>query len=790
MMRRAIGSFWSGCLSAAALGLVVLLVSPGSAVADHAFLPNYFPLPVPREKENPPPLPTPLIPENALTGYETAAAEFKDACGLAFDTEEHMYISDHYHHVVDEFGWTVAENKELEIKRTVFGPLAEIEAPEGPCGLAFRASRLYVNDYHRGVWLYQGLSPVYFDPGPATGVAVDPSSGRVYVTHQTFVAVYEPNGNPVMEGSKPLKIGVGALGDAYGAAVSRFAATAGYLYVADAADETVKVFDPATSTSSPVQVIDGSLDPQQGFRDLRDTALAIDQSNGNLLVTDRLARAEDPPMVVDEFTPEGNFRGQLPHAIADGEPAGIAIDPTNHNVYVTTGRVANSGVYAFGPAGPTHALLVTKGGSGQGAVTSTPANISCPASCAAGEAEFDIGSVVTLNAVPALHSTFSGWTVSGQPAACLGTGTCQVQLSADTEVTANFTAIPQQTLTVSIQGGGEGTVISAPSGIECAPFCSEHFDQGSIVVLTAIPALRSHLAGWTVEGDPAACPGTGSCEVTMDQATQVTADFAPNPDRTLSLSVMGPGRVVSSPGGIDCSSACSHAFADGLGVTLEAEPAPGYELLSWSGACSGRRRCLVSMDEDRSVGATFVQMEDALAVSVIGAGTGTVSDPAAGIDCGLACAGIYRRGSVLTLTAKAEKGSRFIGFSGCDSVSGATCTVKVTEAKTVIAVFAEAPEISVRRVAVKGSTATLAVSVPAPGLLKASGKGIVKAKARARSEGVLSLRISLSSQARRALRRAEEGKLSIKVALLFTSADGSTTRAKKVVTFRRGGRGR
>jgi DNA-binding beta-propeller fold protein YncE len=786
MMRRPSRTRRSRALSAWTACIAIFLALPSLAAADHVFLPNHFPPPHPKKPGEI--VPSPLLPENALTGFETPASSFADACGLAMDFEGGLYIADHYHDVIDKFRWTGEEKGQL-----VGGYESQIVDADplgAPCGLAWSPAGLYVNDYRRGVIWYHSFFATEIDPGPATGVAVDPASQRVYVTHPTFVAVYELDGTPVLDESlEPLHIGgTGVLGDAYGAAVSRFAATGGFLYVADASDNTVKVFDPNTSTTLPIELVDGSLGPQQGFRDLKDAVLAIDQSNGNLLVSDRLARAEEPPMVVDEFTPEGNFRGQLPHAIGDGEPAGIVVNPGNHDVYVTTGRGDHAGVYAFGPAIPTHPLLAVKGGSGQGTVTTAPTGISCPSSCAAGEAEFAIGSLVTLKAVPALHSSFSGWTVRGQPGACQGTGSCQVQMTVDSEVTAEFTAIPQQTLTVTTQGDGEGVVTSAPAGIECGTSCSEHFDEGSTVVLSASPVPTSHLVGWTVAGNPAACPGAGPCEVTMDQATQVSVDFAHNPDRTLSLSITGPGRVVSSPGGIDCQASCAHPFADGSSVTLEAEPAPGYELLSWSGACSGKRRCLIQMNADSAVAAVFVQIEDALAVSVIGSGTGTVSDLGAGIDCGLACAGIYRRGSVLTLTAKAEKGSRFVGFSGCDSVAGATCTVKVTEARTVVAVFGEAPEIAVRRVSVRGARATLSVSVPGPGLLRVSGRGILDTKLRARSEGVVNLHLSLSPKGRKTLRNSKEGKLSITVALVFASADGSTVKAKKVVTFRRGSR--
>jgi DNA-binding beta-propeller fold protein YncE len=767
-------------LALAAAGLLALPSLAGAA--NHPFLPNHFP--PPKEKKGIP-VPNPLLPEHALTGYETPKGSFKDACGLAVDGDGSVYISDYYHDVVVKFGFIFEEAGK---RFGYISPFPDADPDGGPCGLALGNNSLYVNYYRRGVWRYGVGFPVEIDPGPATGVAVDPASGRVYVTHVSYVAVYEPNGTPVMEGAEPMRIGVAELADAYGAAVSGYGPTLGDLYVADASDETVKVFDPATSLTTPIKTIDGAMGPQQGFRDLIDTALAIDPVNGSLFVADRLAEAEEPPMVIDEIAPNGNFRGQLQHFFGDGEPPGIALDPTNHNVYVTTGRGEHSGVYAFGPAGLTDSLKVAKTGAGDGKVTSSPNGISCPSGCAAGESEFDIGSLVVLNAAPAPHSAFSGWSVAGQPGACPGTGSCQVQMTAPSiEVTAEFSAIPQQTLSVATEGSGAGVVTSSPAGIECGATCSEHFDEGSTVTLTASPEARSHLAGWKVAGAPSACPGTGTCAVTMDQATQVTAVFAQNPDRTLSLTIGGPGRVLSSPAGIDCQASCAHAFADGTAVTLEAEPASGYELLGWTGACSGKRRCPVQMVQDAAVTATFVRIEDALGVSVIGSGTGTVSDSAAGIDCGLTCAGIYKRGSVLTLTARAERGSRFIGFAGCDSVAGATCTVTVTEAKTVTAIFGEAPEIAVRRVSVRGARAEVAVSVPSPGLLRVSGRGIVKEERRAHAEGVVNLRLSLSDEGRRLLR--EKGKLSIWVTLRFTSADGSTVVTKKIVTFRRG-RGR
>jgi len=48
----------------------------------------------------------------------------------------------------------------------------------------------------------------------------------------------------------------------------------------------------------------------------------------------------------------------------------------------------------------------------------------------------------------------------------------------------------------------------------------------------------------------------------------------------------------------------------------------------------------------------------------------------------------YAAGTVVTLTAQADAGSEFVGWDGCDAVSGNTCTVTMDAAKWVTATFA------------------------------------------------------------------------------------------------------
>jgi hypothetical protein len=68
-----------------------------------------------------------------------------------------------------------------------------------------------------------------------------------------------------------------------------------------------------------------------------------------------------------------------------------------------------------------------------------------------------------------------------------------------------------------------------------------------------------------------------------------------------------------------------------------------------------------------------------------GAGSGTVTG--GGISCGPDCFEVVTRGQVVTLTAVADAGSKFGEWSGCDTPSGATCTMSLDRSKFVVATF-------------------------------------------------------------------------------------------------------
>ena len=93
------------------------------------------------------------------------------------------------------------------------------------------------------------------------------------------------------------------------------------------------------------------------------------------------------------------------------------------------------------------------------------------------------------------------------------------------KVTPCETKGQQYMLTVQKAGGGSGTVTSSPSGIDCGSDCTETYNAGTIVTLTAVAASGSIFEGWSGGG----CSGTGTCAVTMDTSKTVTAAFAPAP---------------------------------------------------------------------------------------------------------------------------------------------------------------------------------------------------------------------------------------------------------------------
>lgn len=306
----------------------------------------------------------------------------------------------------------------------------------------------------------------------------------------------------------------------------------------------------------------------------------------------------------------------------------------------------------------TLALAVAFGGPGSGSVTSGEGlggiAIDCPAvRCST---FFDPGDVVTLRAAtggtePA--SRFDGWRGAVCTEGDQTRATCTFTITAPTTVTALFgieTAIEIPPLTtpgpIEFTAGqdfgflvGEGTAgtrtivvrllrladVTASTAVGALPF---EATEGTLVVDISVfyldngepvpgpyticlagnePDRLWHFFGgaWSdVSFDPPADYSTGSDGVA--RVCGRVASLSPfavaswSGPRTLTVNVTGSGSVSAVPPG--------PTYPVGTEVTLTATPDPGWTFAGWTGRfCAGTGSCVVRMNADRTVGATFTR---------------------------------------------------------------------------------------------------------------------------------------------------------------------------------------
>ena len=240
----------------------------------------------------------------------------------------------------------------------------------------------------------------------------------------------------------------------------------------------------------------------------------------------------------------------------------------------------------------------------------------------------------------------------------------------------------EDTLTVTLVG--DGTVTSTDGFIDCPGVCSHIYQHNAQVTLNATAA-----GGWVFSDWSGACTGTGPCNVTMSQAQSVTANFS-QLSYTLTVTAAGNGSVTSADGFINCPGTCSHLYLSNTVVALTANPALGWSLNAWGGACSGNNpACNVTMTGPESVSATFTQNSYSLTVST--SGSGSVASTDGFIHCPGTCSHTYLSLTQVTLNATPASGWVFGGWSGACLGTG-SCTVTMTQTLVVGAVFSEAEQ--------------------------------------------------------------------------------------------------
>jgi uncharacterized repeat protein (TIGR01451 family) len=187
-------------------------------------------------------------------------------------------------------------------------------------------------------------------------------------------------------------------------------------------------------------------------------------------------------------------------------------------------------------------------------------------------------------------------------------------------LTGNSTS--QLSITVSGTGGGavefDDADCSGNTGVDTG-HCSETYDAGSVVQLTAATDEGSTFAGW---GGACASYSTNTmCTVTLNSDTNVTATFNLASVITFPLTVTlvgtGTGTVTdtSEVTNISCTEThgtvptgtCSANPISGSTVVLTANPGnDGSTFAGWTGDCSGSSTCTLQMTSAHAVTANFV----------------------------------------------------------------------------------------------------------------------------------------------------------------------------------------
>ena len=87
-----------------------------------------------------------------------------------------------------------------------------------------------------------------------------------------------------------------------------------------------------------------------------------------------------------------------------------------------------------------------------------------------------------------------------------------------------------------------------------------------------------------------------------EPAPSTPTPAAPSPAGVhLTVVLEGTGLVRMDPGAVECRGTCTTTFPAGARITLTAEPAEGWQLHGWRGACAGAGACAVVLDKDAAV---------------------------------------------------------------------------------------------------------------------------------------------------------------------------------------------
>jgi uncharacterized repeat protein (TIGR02543 family) len=232
-------------------------------------------------------------------------------------------------------------------------------------------------------------------------------------------------------------------------------------------------------------------------------------------------------------------------------------------------------------------------------------------------------------------------------------------MTGNENVTAHFSQT-EYSLTVIVSPADSGSVSLNQTS-------SYHY--GDKVELTAVPA-----AGWTFSNWTGDLTGTLSpMVITIDNNKSVAAHFA-KLQYSLTVTVSPEGS-----GSVNLNNTGPYHYGDK--VELSATPTVGWNFFGWTGGLSGSTNPeVITMDDDKSVTATFTQGQYSLTVTVSPVEGGSVS---------LNSTGPYNYGDWVELTAVPATGWSFEQWSGALSGTANPSSILIDGNKFVTAHFAQ-----------------------------------------------------------------------------------------------------
>jgi uncharacterized repeat protein (TIGR02543 family) len=269
---------------------------------------------------------------------------------------------------------------------------------------------------------------------------------------------------------------------------------------------------------------------------------------------------------------------------------------------------------------------------------------------------YEYGTSVQLTAFPNSGYTFTSWTGDVTDT----TNPLSLTMTANKNITANYTAIPVGTYALNVISAN-GSVLKLPNQVS--------YTSGTSVVLTATPNSGYTFTSWS--GDVSDTSST--ITIVMNSNKNIRANYTQIPASNYSLNIIAlNGTATKLPNQL--------SYLNGTNVQLTATPATGYTFTSWTGDATGSTNPLtVNMNTNKTITANFTLIPPNTFTLNTSAVNGSIAKSPDLLN--------YNSGATVQLTATPSAGYLFSSWSGDATGSTNPISVLMNANKNVTANF-------------------------------------------------------------------------------------------------------